>query len=55
MATSNALTFIIMIFIGIDSGTQSTKALALDAETGEILASSQEAYDIIGGLPNGHL
>lgn len=44
-----------MIFIGIDSGTQSTKALALDAETGEILASSQEAYDILEGLPNGHL
>ena len=44
-----------MIFIGIDSGTQSTKALALDAETGEILTSSQEAYDILGGLPNGHL
>ncbi|NRB45805.1 MAG: xylulokinase, partial [Verrucomicrobiales bacterium] len=45
----------IMIFIGIDSGTQSTKALALDAETGEILASSQEAYDILGSLPNGHM
>ena len=44
-----------MIFIGIDSGTQSTKALALDAETGEILASSQEAYDILGSLPNGHM
>ena len=44
-----------MIFIGIDSGTQSTKALALDAETGEILASSQETYDILQGLPNGHL
>jgi len=44
-----------MIFIGIDSGTQSTKALALDAETGEILTSSQEAYDVLEGLPNGHL
>lgn len=44
-----------MIFIGIDSGTQSTKAIALDSETGEILTSAQESYDLIGGLPNGHM
>ena len=44
-----------MIFIGIDSGTQSTKAIALDSETGEILTSAQESYDLISGLPNGHM
>ena len=44
-----------MIFIGIDSGTQSTKAIALDGESGEILASAQVAYDLIEGLPAGHL
>ena len=44
-----------MIFIGIDSGTQSTKAIALDSETGELLTSAQESYDLISGLPNGHM
>ena len=44
-----------MIFIGIDSGTQSTKALALDGDSGEILASAQESYGLIEGLPAGHL
>ena len=47
-----------MIFIGIDSGTQSTKAVALDSESGEILVSAQESYEsyeLIGGLPSGHM
>jgi xylulokinase len=44
-----------MIFIGIDSGTQSTKAVALDAESGDILADAQKSYDLIPGLPAGHL
>ncbi|MFP6871932.1 MAG: xylulokinase [Verrucomicrobiales bacterium] len=44
-----------MIFVGIDSGTQSTKAVALDAESGDILASAQESYSLISGLPAGHL
>ena len=44
-----------MIFIGIDSGTQSTKAVALDSESGKILASAQESYDLIRGLPSGHM
>ena len=44
-----------MIFIGIDSGTQSTKAVALDSESGKILASAQESYELIGGLPSGHM
>ena len=44
-----------MLSIGIDSGTQSTKAIILDCETGEILASAQQAYGFIEGLPAGHL
>lgn len=44
-----------MIYLGIDSGTQSTKTIALDSESGEILASAQAAYGMIGGLPPGHL
>jgi len=42
-----------MIFLGIDCGTQSTKTLALDWETGEILASAQQAYDFVPNLPPG--
>ena len=36
-----------MITLGIDSGTQSTKTIALDLETGEILASAQQAYGFV--------
>ena len=44
-----------MLFIGIDSGTQSTKAIVLDADSGEILAHAAQGYDVIGGLPAGHM
>jgi xylulokinase len=44
-----------MYYIGIDSGTQSTKALVLDVESGEIVAVAQEAYGLIEGLPAGHM
>ena len=44
-----------MIFLGIDSGTQSTKAVALDFETGDILANVQKGYELIPDLPPGHL
>ncbi len=44
-----------MFFIGIDSGTQSTKAVVLEFETGRIVAQAQEAYDLLSGLPDGHL
>ncbi len=44
-----------MYFLGIDSGTQSTKAIILDLDTGDILASGHSAYDLIEGLPPGHL
>src|ERR1035441_3315319 len=41
------------LVIGIDSGTQSTKALVVDANTGKVLASAAEAYDLIPNLPAG--
>ncbi len=41
------------LVIGIDSGTQSTKALVVDANTGEALAAGSQAYDLIQGLPAG--
>ena len=41
-------------FIGIDSGTQSTKTILLDADSGEVIASASEHYDLIEGLPAGH-
>lgn len=44
-----------MFFLGIDSGTQSTKAIVLDLDSGEILASGQQGYELIDGLPPGHL
>ena len=44
-----------MISLGIDSGTQSTKTIALDVESGEILASATVAYGLVEDLPSGHL
>jgi xylulokinase len=44
-----------MYFLGIDSGTQSTKAIVLDLDTGRILASGSKSYGLIKGLPAGHL
>ena len=44
-----------MIALGIDCGTQSLKTVALDGETGNILASASRAYGLVEGLPPGHL
>jgi xylulokinase len=41
-------------FIGIDSGTQSTKTILFDAASGEVVASASASYDLIEGLPTGH-
>ncbi len=41
-------------FIGLDSGTQSTKAILLDAETGEVLTTASRQYELIEELPAGH-
>ena len=42
-----------MIFLGIDCGTQSTKTIALDWETGAILASAHQSYGFLPNLPPG--
>lgn len=41
-------------FIGIDSGTQSTKAILLDGTSGEVVSSAGRSYELIEGLPAGH-
>lgn len=41
------------LLIGIDSGTQSTKALVVDAKTGAVLGSGTQGYDLIPNLPPG--
>lgn len=41
-------------FIGIDSGTQSTKAILLDSTSGEVVAGASKSYELIEGLPAGH-
>ncbi len=41
------------LLIGIDSGTQSTKVLVVDARSGKALGSAAETYDLISGLPPG--
>ncbi|HKX27164.1 MAG TPA: xylulokinase [Blastocatellia bacterium] len=41
-------------FIGIDSGTQSTKTILLDAASGEIVAGATRTYELIEGLPPGY-
>ena len=38
------------LLIGIDSGTQSTKALVVDANTGKVLGSGSGKHDLIPGL-----
>ena len=41
------------LLIGIDSGTQSTKVLVVDAQSGKVLASAAQTYDLIPDLPPG--
>ena len=41
------------LLIGIDSGTQSTKAVVVDSRDGKVLASAAQAYDLIPDLPPG--
>jgi xylulokinase len=43
-----------MITLGIDCGTQSLKTVALDGDSGKILASASRPYGLIEGLPTGH-
>jgi len=39
------------LLIGIDSGTQSTKALVVDAKTGKVLGAASSSYNLISKLP----
>ena len=41
------------LLAGIDSGTQSTKVLIVDARSGKVLASAAQAYGLIPNLPPG--
>src|SRR5207249_5400834 len=41
------------LLLGIDSGTQSTKALVVDARDGKVLASAAQEYDLIPNLAPG--
>src|SRR5690348_11679530 len=41
------------LLVGIDSGTQSTKALVVDARSGKVLGDASEGYDLIPNLSPG--
>src|SRR5512136_59474 len=41
------------LLLGIDSGTQSTKVLVVDARDGKVLASAAQEYGLIPNLPPG--
>ena len=41
------------LVIGVDSGTQSTKALVVDAQSGKVLAAAAQAHGLIPDLPPG--
>ncbi len=41
------------LLLGIDSGTQSTKVLVVDARSGKVLSAASQAYDLIPNLPPG--
>jgi xylulokinase len=43
------------LFIGIDSGTQSTKAIVLDLEQKKVVAEARAPHTLISGLPPGHM
>ncbi|MCI0588180.1 MAG: xylulokinase [Planctomycetes bacterium] len=42
------------IFVGLDCGTRSTRALALDAASGKVLATAQRLLTLLPNLPPGH-
>ncbi len=42
-------------FIGVDSGTQGTRAVVVDGETGRVVGKSSKGYGLIEGLPPGHM
>lgn len=43
------------LYIGIDSGTQSTKAVVLDLDQKKVIAEARAPHRLIEGLPAGHM
>ena len=43
-----------MVSLGIDVGTQGTKALLIDEEKRTVLGRASSSYELIAGLPEGH-
>jgi xylulokinase len=43
------------LYIGIDSGTQSTKAVVLDLASKKVIAEARAPHAMIAGLPAGHM
>ncbi len=43
------------LFIGIDSGTQSVKAVVLDFDAKKVIAEARAPHPLIDGLPSGHM
>ena len=43
------------LFIGIDSGTQSVKAVVLDLNTRQVIAEARAPHTLIAGLPVAHM
>jgi D-xylulose kinase len=41
------------LIIGVDSGTQSTKVLVVDAKNGKVVGSAARSYDLLPNLPPG--
>ena len=42
-------------FIGVDSGTQGTRAVVVDGDSGEVVGNASVGYGLIEGLPEGHM
>lgn len=43
------------VYLGVDSGTQSTKVVLIDGDRGDVLASGAAPHQMVAGLPPGHL
>jgi len=43
------------IYVGVDSGTQSVKVIALDTDSGKVVAEARAPHRMIEGLPPGHM
>lgn len=54
-ALTNGYLTAMSLFIGIDSGTQSTKAIVLDLATKRVVAEARAPHALIAGLPPGHM